>query len=201
MANPHPHAQAAREVAGAVPPNGDGRRPLAAASEPVTVDDMDIQVGSLTPVIVRRMIELRTAGTFSVVDLTDRCRELLDEVRLDQGQLVVFSPHTTCAVKINECENCFLEDLRSFMESLIPSGSYYRHDDFLIRNPETMAGLADDEPINGHSHIKQMLLGAASETVPVIDGELALGRWQRILFIELDQSRCRQVRLHAQGWA
>lgn len=200
MANPHPHAQAP-EVAPPVASNGDGRRLLTAASDPVALDDVDVNVGSLTPVLVRRMLQLQTEGTFSVVDLTDRCQELLEEVRMDQGHLVVFSPHTTCAVKINERESCFFEDLRAFMESLVPSNAYYRHDDFLIRDPETMAGVADDEPLNGHSHIKQMLLGAASETVPVIDGELALGQWQRVLFIELDQSRPRKVRLHAQGWA
>lgn len=201
MANPRPHVQASTEAASPGSSNGNGRRFLAAASDPVTVDDVDVNVGSLTPVIVRRMLELQTEGAFSVVDLTERCQELLEEVRMDQGQLVVFSPHTTCAVKINERETCFFEDLRGFMESLVPSTAYYRHDDFLIRDPQTMAGVADEEPLNGHSHIKQMLLGAASETIPVIDGELALGQWQRVLFIELDQSRPRKVRLHAQGWA
>lgn len=201
MANPRPHVQTSTEAPPAGSSNGDGRRFLAAASDPVAVDDVDVNVGSLAPVVVRRMLELQTEGAFSVVDLTERCHELLEEVRMDQGQLVIFSPHTTCAVKINERENCFFEDLRGFMEALVPSTAYYRHDDFLIRDPETMAGVADEEPLNGHSHIKQMLLGAASETVPVIDGELALGQWQRVLFIELDQSRPRKVRLHAQGWA
>jgi thiamine phosphate synthase YjbQ (UPF0047 family) len=45
-----------------------------------------------------------------------------------------------------------------------------------------------------------MLLGSASESVPVVRGNLALGRWQRVMFIELDQSRPRRIELQLQGW-
>ena len=45
---------------------------------------------------------------------------------------------------------------------------------------------------NGHAHCMSMLLGSAGESVPVIDGELALGQWQRVLFIELDRERDRR---------
>lgn len=205
MTTPRTPASSAAGLTDPPSPNGSGGSPpsgdlLTGASPLVTADEQDVEVAAMTPVIARRTVGLHTARAFDVVDVTDRCRELLDEARLEQGSLVVFTPHTTCAVKINEREDCFLEDLRQFMEALVPPGSYYRHDDLTVRDPETCAGLPEDEPINGHSHIKQMLLGAASETVPVVDGELALGRWQRILFIELDQARPRHVRLHAHGW-
>jgi secondary thiamine-phosphate synthase enzyme len=151
-------------------------------------------------VLARRTIELQTERAFHVTDVTDHCRQLLAESGVRDGMLSVFSEHTTCAVKINERETCFLEDLRLFMEQLVPAGAYYRHDDLELRDPQTLAGAPEDEPINGHAHIKQMLLGASSESVPVIDGELALGRWQRIMFIELDQARPRSIRLQVQGW-
>jgi secondary thiamine-phosphate synthase enzyme len=196
--------EALQEVdATAVGRNGNGSRP---APEPPTtaarsvVPDALVELEHLSPVLVRRTIDLVTERSFHVVDVTDECKSLVADSDILEGALTVYSEHTTCAVKINERETCFLEDLRLFMEKLVPSGAYYRHDDFEIRDPETLAGTQEDEPINGHSHIKQMLLGCSSETIPVIDGELGLGRWQRIMFIELDQSRPRRIRLQVQGW-
>jgi secondary thiamine-phosphate synthase enzyme len=185
--------------------NGNGSRPAPAPEPPTTaarsvVPDALVELGHLSPVLVRRTIDLVTERSFHVVDVTDECKSLVADSDILEGALTVYSEHTTCAVKINERETCFLEDLRLFMEKLVPSGAYYRHDDFEIRDPETLAGTQEDEPINGHSHIKQMLLGCSSETIPVIDGELGLGRWQRIMFIELDQSRPRRIRLQVQGW-
>jgi secondary thiamine-phosphate synthase enzyme len=182
---------------------GNGHRP---APEPPTtpsrpsVPDTVVEVGHLSPVVVRRTIELTTERAFHVVDVTDACHDLVTASGLVEGTLTVFVPHTTCAVKINERETCFLEDLRLFMEHLVPTNAYYRHDDFEIRDPETLAGAPEDEPINGHSHIKQMLLGCSSESVPVAGGTLSLGRWQRIMFIELDQSRDRRIQLQVSGW-
>lgn len=157
-------------------------------------------VGHLTPCIARRTIEFVTERAFHVTDVTDECLELVASSGVREGSLSVYTSHTTCAVKINEFETCFLEDLRLFMEKLVPPEAYYRHDDFEIRDPATLAGAPEDEPINGHSHIKQMLLGSASETVPIVAGRLGLGRWQRIMFIELDQSRPRRVHIQIQGW-
>jgi secondary thiamine-phosphate synthase enzyme len=162
--------------------------------------DSQVDLAGATPVIARRALSLVTERAFHVTDVTDECRDLLEKSGVVEGVLSVFSEHTTCAVKINERETCFLEDLRLFMENLVPEHAYYLHDDFEIRDPRTLAGSAEEEPINGHSHIKQMLLGCSSETVPVVGGVLALGRWQRIMFIELDQARPRTVRLQVQGW-
>jgi secondary thiamine-phosphate synthase enzyme len=162
--------------------------------------DSDVDLAGRTPVIARRALSLLTERAFHVTDVTDECIDLLTASGVQEGTLSVYSEHTTCAVKINERETCFLEDLRLFLEDLVPAGAYYRHDDLGIRDPRTLAGAPEDEPVNGHSHIKQMLLGASSETVPVVAGALALGRWQRIMFIELDQSRPRTIRLQVQGW-
>jgi secondary thiamine-phosphate synthase enzyme len=162
--------------------------------------DNEIELAASTPVIARRRLSLVTERAFHVTDVTDECIDLVERSGVQEGMLSVFSEHTTCAVKINERETCFLEDLRLFMERLVPEDAYYFHDDFEIRDPKTLAGKAEEEPINGHSHIKQMLLGCASETVPIVQGVLALGRWQRIMFIELDQARPRVIALQVQGW-
>ena len=191
----------------ASPSAGNGSAP--GAGEPFQVlveapgpagDVSVVELQGCVPVVARRTIELHTERMFHVTDVTDDCLELLAASGIREGTLTAFTQHTTCAVKINERETCFLEDLRLFMESLVPSAAYYRHDDFEIRDPATLAGAPEDEPVNGHAHIKQMLLGSASETIPVSGGRLRLGRWQRVMFIELDQSRQRTIQLHAQGW-
>jgi secondary thiamine-phosphate synthase enzyme len=200
------HSQAASSMPAGPSANGkatNGSRPAQEASmqTPRTLDrDDTVELGHLTPILIRRSIHLVTERAFHVTDVTDDCMELVAESGVQDGVLTIFSPHTTCAIKINERETCFLEDLRLFMEKLVPASAYYRHDDFEIRDPETLAGTREDEPINCHSHIKQMLLGSASESVPVVRGNLALGRWQRVMFIELDQSRPRRIELQLQGW-
>lgn len=182
----------------------DGAGPSAEVTpmqRPATVDvEIVTDLATRTPVLARRAIDLHTERAFHVTDVTDECQALLAASGVQEGSLTVFSEHTTCAVKINERETCFLEDFRLFMEHLVPASAYYRHDDLELRAPETLAGEPEDEPINGHAHIKQMLLGASSETVPVAAGRLALGRWQRIMFIELDQARPRRIQLQVQGW-
>ncbi|MDP8978251.1 MAG: secondary thiamine-phosphate synthase enzyme YjbQ [Actinomycetota bacterium] len=178
-----------------------GDTPLhAVRGTPATRADVVVELDHLRPVMVRRSIDLWTERAYHVADVTDECADLVTVSGVQQGTLTVFTRHTTCAVKINERETCFLEDFRLFMEKLVPPGAYYRHDDFEIRDPRTLAGAVEDEPVNGHSHIKQMLLGCASEAVPVAAGELVLGRWQRIMFIELDQARPRRIELQVQGW-
>lgn len=180
-------------------PSRPAAEPAAQAS-PAARADVVVELDHLRPVMARRSIDLLTERAFHVTDVTDECVDLVTASGVQQGTLTVFTRHTTCAVKINEPETCFLEDFRLFMEKLVPADAYYRHDDFEIRDPRTLAGSVDEEPVNGHSHIKQMLLGCASEAVPVATGELVLGRWQRIMFIELDQARPRRIELQVQGW-
>lgn len=163
----------------------------------VTVEP-EVDLTGRTPVLLRATVHVDTERAFHVVDLTDHARELVARAEVREGALVVYSPHTTCAVRINERETCFLEDFRLFMEQLVPSDAYYRHDDFEIRT-ENLDDPAT-EPANGHAHVKAMLIGATSEHVPVAGGQLALGRWQRIMFVELDQARPRRVVLQLTGW-
>lgn len=158
----------------------------------------EVDLSSRTPVIVRATIPVDTERPFHVLDVTEEAADLVRRSGVHEGTLMVYTPHTTCAVKINERETGFLDDLRLFMEDLVPSDAYYRHDDLEIRT-ENLDD-PDTEPLNGHAHIKAMLLGSSSEHVPVVDGELTMGRWQRIFFVELDRARPRRIVLQVQGW-
>jgi secondary thiamine-phosphate synthase enzyme len=133
---------------------------------------------------------LRTAGGLSVLDITDDVAEAVRESGVRDGIVCVYSPHTTCCIRVNEFENGFLEDFATLLRRLVPSETYYAHDDW-DRRTENICE-EDMERGNGHAHCMSMLLGGAGESIPVRDGELSLGTWQRILFFELDRERDRR---------
>ena len=134
--------------------------------------------------------QLRTAGGLTVTDITDEVNEVVRDSRIRDGVACVYSPHTTCCVRVNEFEAGFLEDFARLLEALVPTDRYYAHDDWDRRTENLCA--EDMEIGNGHAHCMAMLLGTAGESVPVHDGELALGTWQRVLFLELDRERDRR---------
>jgi secondary thiamine-phosphate synthase enzyme len=93
------------------------------------------------------------------------------------GMAVIYTRHTTTAIVINENEPGLREDILELIKKLIPQAAGYHHDRI------------DD---NADAHLRATLLGN-SIVVPVTDGQLELGTWQRILFIELDGPRRRAV--------
>ena len=103
------------------------------------------------------------------------------------GQMYVFSRHTTTALVINENEERLLEDLKRYLRQLIsPSGKYLHNDLHLRKN------IPPDEPMNAHSHLMAMMLNT-SEVIPIVEGQLALGTWQSLLLVDLDGPRNRTV--------
>ncbi len=140
---------------------------------------------------------VRTAGGLEVRDITDEVRQFVLESGVMDGIACVYSPHTTCMVRVNEFEAGFLEDFTRLLRRLVPSEKYYAHDDW-DRRTENICP-EDMEFGNGHSHCMAMLLGPAGESIPVRDGELCLGTWQRVLFIELDRSRDRRWMVQVVG--
>ena len=122
------------------------------------------------------------------IDITDRVTECVADSEVRNGFALVFSKHTTAAVVLQENEPLLKVDLASFLERLSPRSAHYRHNDFSVRTVH----MHEDECPNGHSHCQHFVLGS-SETVPVIDGGLALGKWQRIFVVELDGEKAAQV--------
>jgi len=134
---------------------------------------------------------MRTAGGLSVTDITEDVAEAVRKSGVHNGIACVYSPHTTCCVRVNEFESGFLEDFARLLRRLVPDdGHYYAHDDWDKRTENVCA--EDMDFGNGHSHCMSMLLGSAGEAIPVADGELCLGQWQRVLFLELDRERDRR---------
>jgi secondary thiamine-phosphate synthase enzyme len=114
--------------------------------------------------------QLRTAGGLTVTDITEDVQDAVRRSGILDGICSVYSPHTTCSVRVTE--------------------HYYAHDDWDRRTENVCE--EDMEVGNGHSHCMSMLLGPAGESIPVREGELCLGQWQRVLFLELDRERDRR---------
>ena len=155
-----------------------------------------MQLSSAAGVAARlRRLVFQTQQPIQFLDITNEVAELVRVAGLRDGVATVFSRHTTAAVCIQEAEPLLLEDLREFLERNAPADSHYRHNDFRVRTVH----MHDDESPNGHSHCLQFLLGT-SETVPIMDGDLQLGQWQRIFLVELDGPRAaREVIIQALG--
>jgi secondary thiamine-phosphate synthase enzyme len=134
--------------------------------------------------------QFRSDGTLAVRDITDDVQRAVEESGVRDGICCVYSPHTTCCVRVNELESGFVADFTEMLRRLVPHDVYYAHDDW-DRRTENICP-EDMDVGNGHSHCMALLLGTAGESIPVRDGELLLGTWQRVLFLELDRERDRR---------
>ena len=147
-----------------------------------------MQLSSAAGAVTRlRRLVFETHQPIQFLDITDEVAELVRVAGVREGVANVFSRHTTAAVCIQEAEPLLLEDLRAFLERNAPAEAHYRHNDFRVRTVH----MHDDESPNGHAHCLQLMLGT-SESIPVADGELLLGQWQRIFLVELDGPRAKR---------
>jgi len=135
-----------------------------------------------------RHLMIRTDKGPQFIDITDRVASLAQESTIHNGFAIVFTRHTTAAIRINENEPMLLHDMEELLRKIAPAHVYYSHNDFSRRT----ANMSDGEQPNGHSHCQQLLLGA-SEAIPIVAGQLLLGQWQRLFLIELDRGREREV--------
>lgn len=140
-------------------------------------------------------LTLRTADEVEFIDLTDAVLDLVVRHRLVSGFVSVQTRHTTTAIVLNEAEPLLLDDFRRTLERVAPGLWGYAHDDFRRRRD-----IVPDERANGHAHCRALLL-PSSATLNVADGELCLGRWQRVLFVELDGGQAREVSVTLVGLA
>ena len=151
-----------------------------------TVTPIEFAEGQMT--VSAYSISLDSVKAPEFVDITDRVIAAVREANITMGVATVYSKHTTAAIKINEWEPLLLEDMENLLEHIAPKDGTYRHNDFEIRT----VNMNPDESPNGHSHCQHLTLGT-SESIPIIGGELQLGTYQRVFFIELDCPRPREA--------
>ena len=133
--------------------------------------------------MIRKVITIYTEKQFTCLN-----EYAADFVKNENGVglLHIFTKHTTCAIKIIESELLLLADINNFLNELIPQHNNYMHDKIEIRQ------VPPNERVNAFSHLRQLMF-STSETIPVVDGKLDLGKWQSIFLVELDPARDREI--------
>ncbi|AKG23397.1 secondary thiamine-phosphate synthase enzyme YjbQ [Calothrix sp. 336/3] len=137
--------------------------------------------------IHNQIIEITTQPGINIHNITSQIKSLIATTSIQNGHILIFSRHTTTALAINENEERLLEDIKVFLRKLAPESDRYLHNDLHLR-----PNIPPDEPINAHSHLMAMML-STSEVIPIVDGKLALGTYQSVLFFELDGARKRSI--------
>ena len=121
-------------------------------------------------------ISVRSSSRFEMIDITEAVRKTAREEKIESGIVLVYTPHTTAAVTINEnADPDVPRDLLAALDRAVPLSANYRHTE---GNPA--------------AHVKSSMVGA-SEMVIIENGRLVLGTWQSIFFCEFDGPRSRKV--------
>ena len=126
--------------------------------------------------ILNKKIHITTNNKTQMINITGEIQQIIDNENINEGLINIQTKHTTTAIIINEDEEGLKDDFIKFINDIIPE-SEYKHD--RIDN-------------NAKSHLQSMILNS-NQTIPLINGELNLGRWQSIFFIELDGPRMNRV--------
>jgi secondary thiamine-phosphate synthase enzyme len=122
--------------------------------------------------VITQSLGLRAKGHTDIQDITSQVATVVKESGLRSGIVTVFCPGSTGGLTTIEYESGVMDDLRQVLDEIVPPDRDYQHH---LR-------WGDD---NGSAHIRSALVGP-SLTVPFVDGDLALGTWQQIVFLDFD---------------
>ena len=121
-------------------------------------------------------ISLETHSRVEMIDITAAVQKVIHEEKIEKGICLVYTPHTTAAITINEnADPDVPRDMLMALDKAIPWHDQYRHQEG-----------------NAAAHVKSSLVGA-SVVVLIEDGNLILGTWQSVFFCEFDGPRTREV--------
>jgi len=122
---------------------------------------------------MRQTIQLQTGAREELVDITEQLSDVVSQSGIRNGLVSVYAQGATAAIMIQEnWDDSVQMDVVNLLRKMIPRGVW----------------LHDAQDGNGDSHLKAGLVGP-SETIPLIDGELGLSRWQNVFFCEFDGPR------------
>ena len=131
-------------------------------------------------------LSLDTRGEADIHDITDAIAHQVSQSGLTNGTVTVFCPSSTSALTTIEYENGTLSDRRRLFDEIVPQNREYAH------NARWQDG-------NGHSHVRAALLGP-SLTIPIVNGQLTLGTWQQVIYVDFDNKpRRRELVLQVIG--
>lgn len=118
------------------------------------------------------MLRLDTPGNGQIVDLTAGIRRVVATTEVERGLVTVFATGSTVAITTMEFEPGGVGDLQQLLDRLVPVQGDYEHNRL---NHDT----------NAHAHLRAAVIGP-SESIPLVDGRLALGTWQQVVLIDFD---------------
>jgi len=133
--------------------------------------------------IINETFSISTKQRNQMIDITGQVRSFVSQSGITNGDAIVYCPHTTAAITINEnADPSVPHDILLTLEELLPHHRPgYRHSEG-----------------NSDAHCKSSLIGC-SEQIPIKDKSLNLGTWQGIFFCEFDGPRSRKVMLQIRG--
>lgn len=117
--------------------------------------------------VVNSILNFSTRSELDFVDVSNSVREAVVKSGVRNGVVHVFAPHATGILILTENDEDLLNDVRAFLEKLVPMRSDYNH------------------PSNAHAHLRSMLL-PPDKTIPIVNGQVGFGTWQSLLFVETD---------------
>lgn len=123
--------------------------------------------------IKHEVIKLSTSKKFELIDITNKVEEIVYKSNIRNGLCMVFAPHATIAIVVNEHEPGLTEDILTFVKELTQVNRNWKHNTI------------DD---NAHAHIGSAII-ASHRLFPIINGELVRGTWQNIFVLEMDGPR------------
>ena len=136
--------------------------------------------------IYTKTFSQKTSGFCDIIDITAKVCEHIEKEKIKQGTVTVFVSGSTAALTTIEFESGLVQDLKEFVEKLIPSDRRYHHDD----------RWGDD---NGFSHLRAALFGP-SLAIPIENGRPVLGTWQQIVLLDFDnRPRTREIMVQLMG--
>ncbi|MCW4005601.1 MAG: secondary thiamine-phosphate synthase enzyme YjbQ [Candidatus Bathyarchaeota archaeon] len=117
--------------------------------------------------VVNWRLQFSTKYDLEIIDLNGQVQDAVDKTGIKNGIVHVFAPHATGILVLTENDPALLQDIKDFLERLIPKHGTYHH------------------PANAYSHLRSMLL-PPDKTLPVQNGKIQFGTWQSLMFIETD---------------
>ncbi len=129
-------------------------------------------------------LTMKTAKRYEIIDITDEVQRFCVKSKLSDGIILVTAMHITASIFVNDHEPGLWKDIAAWLEELAPRKPDYKHHE-----------TGED---NADAHLKRMILGH-QVVVPVTDGRLDFGPWERVHYGEFDGQRAKRILLKALG--
>lgn len=144
--------------------------------------------------IHKKKINIESKSQIEFIDITNQVEDVISSSGIREGQVLVYSPHTTMSIAVNHNEPMLIRDFVKILYKVSPIDEQYSHDLFELRKDKKTDGRS-----NGHSHCKTLLLGV-SETIPIEKGKLMITEKQAIFAVDFDGARKRELLVQVIGF-